>query len=50
MRSIDIDFDVGSWALGVLCATIYFGHLSAWWLLAIPVFVISGPWTRQIGG
>ena len=31
----------GSWALGVLCATVYWGHLEPWWLLVAPVFLFG---------
>lgn len=35
-----------SWGFGALCAMIFFGHLSAWWLLTAPLFLIECDWLR----
>lgn len=37
-----IEFNGGSWALGALSATVYFGHISPWWFLLTPIFLLTG--------
>jgi hypothetical protein len=36
-----LDFNGSSWAIGVLCAAVYFGHLSPWWLALTPALLFA---------
>ncbi len=40
---MSFEFYGGSWALGALCAGVYFGHTSPWWLLLTPLLIFKFP-------
>jgi hypothetical protein len=41
-----LDFNGPSWGFGALCATVYWGMLSPWWLLLAPLCLVITPWTH----
>jgi hypothetical protein len=50
---VRIEFNGSSWGLGALCAAVYFGHVSPWWLVSAPLFLWTSllpfyvVWTRH---
>lgn len=43
-----LSYDGGSFAMGMICTAVYFGALSPWWLLLLPLCLIGPPLTIGI--